>query len=83
MYSGYQLKYVLKITSGQKSLPQSLPQMAMVSDEQKVCGARLSLLSMCYLDMELELGPLPGCLLGQDKLAASSSGSELLALAGC
>ena len=50
----------------------------MVSDEQKVCGARLSLLSMCYLDMELELGPLPGCLLGQDKLAASSSGSELL-----
>ena len=52
--------------------------MAMVSAEQKVCGARLSLLSICYLDMGLELGPLPGGPPGQDKLAASSSGSELL-----
>lgn len=52
--------------------------MAMVSAEQKVCGARLSLLSICYQDMGLELGPLPGGPPGQDKLAASSSDSELL-----
>ena len=70
--SGYQLKYVLKITSGQKSFLQSLPHRAMVSAEQKVCGARLSPLSICYLDT----GPLPGCPLGQDKLAASSSSSS-------